>query len=255
MVFVLIPAGSYLQGAEGFSAQEADGKLISLDPFFLSKYEMTQGQWLRFTGANPSRYGPSNGFADGLVHPVEQVDWLECQRVVAHLGLQLPTGAQWEYAARAGSESPWWTGAVDEPPEGCGNLADRTLLDAKGVNGGITRFNEDYDDGWPMHAPVDAYRPNPFGLQNVMGNVWEWCLDTAWSHANAVPRPGDGLQVPHQPDPGRTRRELRGGSFLTDFVSARSTFFHQQPEGSINNVYGLRPARALFRSASGAAGS
>jgi formylglycine-generating enzyme required for sulfatase activity len=212
---------------------------------------MTQGQWLRFTGKNPSRFAPPHGLVMGLMHPVEQVTWLDCDRVVTRLGLQLPTGAQWEYAARAGEPSPWWLGPADTPPDGCCNLADVRLLADKGVKGGLSLFEEDYDDGWAAHAPVDAFLPNPFGLHNVIGNVWEWCRDRGYRHDETVPRPGDGLQVPLVPDPAKVSRQLRGGSCFSDYAGARSTFFHQQPEINANIVFGLRPARALVLSASG----
>jgi len=247
LVFVLIPGGTFQQGVEGFSRQEAGGRLVTLDPFFLSRYEMTQGQWLRIAGSNPSRYAPPNGLVAGLMHPVEQVNWLDCQRIVGRLGLQLPTGAQWEYAARAGNASPWWTGPAQTPPDGSGNFGDVRLFADKGANAGITRFDMEYDDGWAAHAPVDAFRPNAFGLHNVMGNVWEWCLDPAYDHVAAEPRPGDGLQVPRTPDPTKHSRELRGGAFLNSFMDSRSTFYWFQKEDSVTSVFGLRPARALVR--------
>jgi formylglycine-generating enzyme required for sulfatase activity len=244
LVFVLLPGGRFQQGADGYGDMEAGGRTVELAPFFISKYEMTQGQWLRFTGGNPSRYAtPADN--SGPTHPVEQVDWLACRRTLSRLGLELPTGAQWEYAARSGSPTPWWTGAESEPPAECGNVADATCNEAIDPSTGITEFDLGYRDGFAAHAPVDAFRPNGFGLHNVIGNVWEWCQDRPYKYQDATPREGDGLQVPAEEDPSLTSRELRGGSYFSTFRKARSTFRFKQPEFSANTVFGLRPCRPL----------
>jgi serine/threonine protein kinase/formylglycine-generating enzyme required for sulfatase activity len=248
MVFVLIPGGSFVQGGEGLSTQEADGKPVSLAPFFLSKYEMTQGQWLRFTGENPARYGPRSRMVTGLMHPVEQVSWLACNEVATRLGLQLPTGAQWEYAARAGRLTLWWPGDTTQPPECTANLADIRIFEGMGTSAGVSRFHMDYDDRWPVHAPVDALRANPFGLHHVIGNLWEWCLDQGYRHSQTIPRPGDGLGLPFQPDPKIRSRQARGGSYMSTYALSRSTFFYQQPEDNAPVSFGLRPARPLVSS-------
>ncbi|MHC5211234.1 MAG: bifunctional serine/threonine-protein kinase/formylglycine-generating enzyme family protein [Planctomycetota bacterium] len=249
LVFVLLPGIEFQPGIEGedYGKMETGGKRVALAPFFLSRYEMTQGQWLRFTGENPSRYAPGHGRVTGLMHPVESVNWLMCEQTLSRLGLALPTGAQWEYAARAGDVSPWWTGPADGTPRGCGNLADVSGWSVFVEFRNALDFDTSYDDGWAVHAPVDVMRPNAFGLHQVIGNVWEWCRDPAVSYADATPRPGDGLQIPAEPDTTRRTRELRGGSFISTFRAARSTFRHQQREDSVHYVFGVRPARPLVR--------
>ncbi|MBI4880854.1 MAG: SUMF1/EgtB/PvdO family nonheme iron enzyme [Planctomycetes bacterium] len=125
MVFVLIPAGTFWMGAQAMDPEgrnydpEAEGNesdkddcavQVSLDAFLLSKCEMTQGQWQRFPGSNPSYYSPGSkiaGKATTLLHPVEQVSWEECAGLLGRLGLVLPTEAQWECACRAGTDTPW----------------------------------------------------------------------------------------------------------------------------------------------------
>ncbi|RKY18943.1 MAG: hypothetical protein DRQ55_11965 [Planctomycetota bacterium] len=249
-VLVLLPAGSVQQGAQAedpaapnyFYApapEEGGGRLVPLDAFFLSKYELSQNQYARIMHERPSSKHREN-------HPVEQIDWEHASAVTRRMGLSLPTGAQWEYAARSGHPSPWWTGPAEAVPELCGNLADASFLLAQGPEAAAKSIDAGYDDGYSYHAPVDAFRPNAFGLHNVIGNVWEWCLDPARPYELVAPRAGDGLQEP-LPDtaPSSPRYELRGGSFRSSFSKARSTFRHAQPMTSANVVYGVRPARPV----------
>lgn len=250
-VLVLLPGGSVQQGAQSDdpavtnyfhepSPAERDGRLVTLDPFFLSKYELSQAQYRRVMDEDPSSVHRDT-------HPVEQIDWVQATRVTARAGLTLPTGAQWEYAARSHNRSPWWTGpARNNVPEDCGNLADRRYLLDQGAEAAAKQIDKDYDDGRVGHARVDAYRPNAFGLHNVIGNVWEWCRDPAQRYARVMPRAGDGLQ---EPIPGMAkpteRHELRGGSHRSSFIGSRSTYRHFQPKHSVNSVYGVRPARPV----------
>ena len=137
VVFVLLPGDTFLMGAQKNDPQErnfdpeiwigpgAGGSgnwkvtSVTLKAFFLSKYEMTQGQWIRGAGLNPSRYiaGPRDGLIPNpllarsrLLHPVEQVSYKQSRALLSHFGFSLPTEAQWEYACRSGTNSIWWTG-------------------------------------------------------------------------------------------------------------------------------------------------
>jgi formylglycine-generating enzyme required for sulfatase activity len=153
LVFVLIPGGTFRMGAQSMdpaadnytpkaNENERPVHAVGLDAFFISKYEMTQGQWLRCTGKNPSRYGPKETLGvqqHDLLHPVEQVSWEDCTRVLGHLQLGLPTEAQWEYAARAGTTTPWWTGAEKESIQGGANLADAFYKRNGGPSSWLTR--------------------------------------------------------------------------------------------------------------------
>src|SRR5262249_35752457 len=152
---------------------------VTLEPFFISKYEMTQAQWLRLTGSNPSWFSET-GFAGerGPTNPVETVSWFESSRVAERIGLRLPTEAQWGEAARGGSTSTWWTGDDRARVRKAGNVADASLSDS-----GFTV--EPWSDGFDTVAPVGKFAANGFGLFDVIGNVWEWCEDELLEYADA----------------------------------------------------------------------
>jgi formylglycine-generating enzyme required for sulfatase activity len=234
LVLVLLPGGTFWMGAQkddpigtnydlGCAGDEMPVHAVTLAPFFCSKYEMTQGQWERFTGRNPSTYGPKRYFEhwnrEGrgwtALHPVESVTWSECERTLGRLGLHLPTEAQWEYAARGGRESTFWTGTDVASLAGAANLSDRF---------GITHGNEGWsvwepelDDGHTAHAEVGSYRANPYGLHDVVGNVWEWCRDFRGPY-DLEPTPGDGERKVEL----AAVRVQRGGSFVDRAAFARS---------------------------------
>ena len=264
LVLVLLPGGTFTMGAQAWNpagpsydpfAQGDESPLhaVTLSPFFLSKYEMTQGQWLRFTGRNPSvvnaqHYGQNwnrPGHKPDLTHPVESVSWLESTAVCARLGLALPSEAQWEYAARAGSTSAWWTGNERESlgEENAANLADRYAREHGSPT--WTSIEDWLDDGYTTHAPVGSFAANALGLFDVHGNVWEWCRDGWYDDFYARSPELDPVADPA----GSAFRINRGGAFDESAASARSAFRNRtQPDGA-GYAFGLRPARALGRPA------
>ena len=235
--------------------REAPVHEVTLTPFFLSKYEMTQGQWLRFRAENPSFDDPAtyqtewNAWHErgSLLHPVEQVDWWECNETLERLGLALPSEAQWEYGARAGSATPWSTGEAKESLSGAANLADRYAQEHGGE--GWESVEVWLDDGEATHAPVGRFAPNDFGLHDVHGNVWEWCRDV---HVDDFYK-----RSPHRDPvaegPASAPHVTRGGCFNNDASFARSSLRNYSSPVSKANGLGVRPAcivsgRYSFRS-------
>ena len=145
-----------------------------IPPFLMSKYEFTQGQWLRQTGEKPSVYGPGSmpKLRITLAHPVTGVSWLETKAMLHTLGQQLPTLRQWQHACAASSTKRYGVGDTAESLEGYANVCDdsRNAYDPGG--------KESWNDGWIATCPVGTFKPNAFGLHNLHANVAELCLDT-----------------------------------------------------------------------------
>ena len=250
IVFVLIPGGVFLMGAQANSPTEpnydphggrsdeleAPIHRVTLCPFFLSKYEMTQGQWQRFTGRNPSHWSPQ--YRPGqvtLCNPVEQVTWDDCERILRRLGFVLPTEVQWEYACRAGTQSIFWFGGLDTDVLKYGNINTDNAAEAQKFRQAPT------GDMGTYHTPVDRFPPNPFGLHDMHGNVWEWCMDGVGDYS-AQTRLDDGLRMSRDD----SRRCLRGGSFVNAVSDAGASRRLFRPTDYPNYDLGVRPAKQIL---------
>ena len=194
-----VQATGYVTDAERY------GWSFVFGPFLPDSFGETRGvvgaEWWRqvFDAHWQQPEGPGSNIDDRLDHPVVHVSWNDAQAFAAWSQTRLPTEAEWEYAARAGHDTPFpWGEALEPGGEHRMNVFQGTF---PGEN--------TCDDGWAGTAPVDAYIPNDFGLYNVTGNVWEWCADwfdpRTYAHSS-----GDN---PTGPERG-THRVMRGGSYL-----------------------------------------
>jgi len=246
MIFVLVQGGKFKLNANSalrVQPHEVSSPTVDLDWFFVSKYELTHGQWERMSGA--AAPGNDMVFGSGCGqprHPVESVLWQEAFDLLHEYGLLLPTEAQWEYAALAGSGQPWsWSKAVHRNWSPVANIRDKAHARLTGRL--VPRFT--YDDKFGLTAPVGSFPPNDFGIHDVHGNVSEWCLEPfAIVPLEYLPnRKGDGYHFV----PLFDSRVARGGS--CDMLRSVTYAARRMKYGASSRhlVVGVRPVRAVAK--------
>ncbi|WP_299402788.1 SUMF1/EgtB/PvdO family nonheme iron enzyme [Acaryochloris sp. IP29b_bin.148] len=204
-----IPGGTFTMGA---SPQELNREIgegpqhqVTVPAFSMGKFEVTQAQWQAIMGSNPSR-------DKALSRPVDNVSWEDavafCQRLSQQTGrdYRLPSEAEWEYACRAGTTTPFHTGDTITP-----ELANYWGVYAYG-EGPRGQYRK-------KTVSVGSFPANAFGLHEMHGNVSEWCQDT-W-HTNYQGAPTDGKAWI---EAGQSRRVLRGGSMSATPSTCRSAY-------------------------------
>jgi formylglycine-generating enzyme required for sulfatase activity len=225
-VMILIPAGGYLAGGDpktGYKEcvkhaqscelewfeHEGPTSWVWIEKFYLDIYEVTQIDFKKVMGKNPSKYKGDN-------LPVERVLWNEAREYCEKIGKRLPTEAEWEKAAKGGGDTlyPWGNEVVS----GMANFCD--------VNCKAYFKAEQFDDGFKGTAPVGSYPPNGYGLYDMAGNVWEWVSD--WYGAGYYKeRPQRNPQGPFNEQDlfhiHGMKKVLRGGSWGNNAGAMRSS--------------------------------
>lgn len=236
----MIEAGTFEMGSVDGGPDENENEkplhCVTLKAFEIGRTAVTQGQWRAVMGANPSRFQEG-----GETCPVENVSWDDVQAFLTRLNqltgqtYRLPSEAEWEYAARAGTSTSFWWGNDISP--------DQANYD------GFFSYNGSVRGIRPKRTlKVDCFEANPWGLYAVHGNVWEWVLDAY--HWDFFDAPCDGTAWNEvgcfdSDDAGKARRVLRGGSFEEDPSNVRSASRVRMTQLIDDYVTGFRIARSL----------
>jgi formylglycine-generating enzyme required for sulfatase activity len=218
---VRIPGGTFQMGSTA-SKREQPIHNVTVAPFFMGKYQITQAQYESIMGKNPSSL-------KGAEFPVEQVSWNDavefCRRISEKCGnlYRLPSEAEWEYACRAGTKTPFCFGET----------ITKDLVNYNGF------YCDAYDPQGQYRAktiPVGMFQPNNFGLYDMHGNVWEWCADH-W-HQNYMRAPIDGSAWLDKND--KDFRLIRGGALNSEQRYCRSAYRGYNTPDYRDTTFGFR---------------
>jgi formylglycine-generating enzyme required for sulfatase activity len=217
---LLVPPGTFQMGCimgsdqyGCYSREQPVHQVTLTNAYYLGRYELTQSQWVATMGSNPSFF---QGSSDSASRPVEQVSWNTIQGYLSATGFRLPTEAEWEYACRAGTQTPFYNGSTD----------DSTV-------GELAWYSS--NSSGQTHA-VGGKLANAFGFHDMLGNVWEWVNDWAGTYPS-------GAQTDPTGPVSATYRVVRGGSGGDDSGSVRSTDRLGGTPGIAYGSVGFRVAR------------
>ena len=202
-----------------YSQEQLVHQVTLTNAFYLGRYEVTQAQWVAKMGSNPSSFQGASAQvpADQVPNrPVERVSWTIIQGYLSATGFRLPTEAEWEYACRAGTQTPFYNGSTDDSTVGA-------LAWYSANSGNQTR-------------PVGGKLANAFGFHDMLGNVWEWVNDWYGGYTpEAQTNPTGPVSA--------SRRVLRGGSWGNGTGVVRSSDRYTVTPGFADNDIGFRVAR------------
>ncbi|MEY4168313.1 MAG: hypothetical protein RIR52_2137, partial [Acidobacteriota bacterium] len=186
-----LPGGEFLMGGTRFD-DEKPAHRVRVAPFSIGKYQVTQAEWRAVMGKNPSQF-------KGDRNPVEKVSWEDVEEFLKRIGngFRLPTEAEWEYAARAGTTTQYSFGDVGSQ---------------------LGEYAWFYENSGLTTHPVGEKKPNPFGLYDMHGNVWEWCADHYHENYKGAPEDGSAWLKSDM----AAIRVFRGGGWIGHAVDCRS---------------------------------
>ena len=214
MKFALIPAGEFTMGSEEYDWEKPVHTVNISKPFYLSVYQLTQREWETVMGNNPSDFEGDN-------QPVENVSWNDVQEFIKKLNekenthkYRLPSEAEWEYAARAGTTTRYSFGGDDSEL------------------GKYAWYDENAGD---KTHPVGKKEANPWGLYDMHGNVWEWVQDEWHDNYDGAPDDGSAWE-----DGSGALRVFRGGGWLNSARNCRSAYRCNYVPGSRSHILGFR---------------
>ncbi len=225
---VKIPGGNFLMGSPENEPERRDSEEpqhnVTIQPFFMGKFPVTQEQYEAIMGENPSRF-------QGAKRPVEKVTWHNavefCAKISKETGksYRLPSEAEWEYACRAKTTTPF-------------HFGEAITTDLANYDGNYTYGSAPKGQRRGQTTDVGSFPANPFGLYDMHGNVWEWCQDI-W-HKNYNGAPTDGSAWMSGNDKTSPFRVLRGGSWLNDPAYCRSAIRYNKAPDIDYYRFGLR---------------
>jgi len=252
---VRVPAGAFRMGdlaGDGSDTEQPVHPVRFAQPFEIGAYEVTFEQYDLFAAATGRRKPGDEGWGRGE-RPVINVDWSDAADYAKWLSgntgkqYRLPTEAEWEYAARAGTDtSRYWKESPDQKPDpACtyANVFDRGNVDRIKATYNVTWEPFECDDPFPFTAPVGRFQPNERRLHDMMGNVWERAQDCWHDNYEGAPEGGLAWELGNPDDCGA--RVVRGGSWTDIPGDVRSSVRGGNEAGARSDNLGFRLARSL----------
>jgi formylglycine-generating enzyme required for sulfatase activity len=248
---VVIPPGEFVMGSPKSESGHTDEKpqhtVRIARPLGVSRTEVTFEQWDACTAAGRCPQAADDGYGRGS-YPAINVSWKDAQGYVAWLSettgkrYRLLSESEWEYAARAGTTTPWFWGPEEDSygnRKACeyANTHDESGKEAHPM---YVWSEHRCADGYAENAPTAKYKPNPFGLHDMLGNVREWVQDCHIEGYEGAP--ADGSARDASPCEARV---VRGGAWVDGPSTSRSAYRYAEKEDFRNYQVGFRVAREL----------